>query len=83
MEIYVNLRQKADVNPIDVIEKLIEIEIGYGGCILKTGEQYYRGFIISAGTSSLNDQEEIIRNHYEYLMALELVLERLKSANHD
>ena len=77
MEIYANFREKVQINPKDVIIKLIENEIGRYGWVFEKGGKYYRGFEQSAGCHSFNDNEEITQEQYEYVSALQLVLMRL------
>jgi len=77
MEIYANFRQKVQVNPKDVIEKLIENEIGWRNWIFEKDGKFYRGFEQSAGCHSFDDEEEITQEQYNYVKALQLVLKRL------
>ena len=77
MEIYADFRQKVQVNPKDVIEKLIEKEIGWRNWIFEKDGKFYRGFEQSAGCHSFDDKEEISQEQYEYVKALQLVLKRL------
>lgn len=77
MEIYANFKQKVQVNPKVVIEKLIEKEIGFGNWVFKKDGKFYRGFEQSAGCHSFDREEEITQERYDYVRALELVLKRL------
>lgn len=78
MEIYVDFRQKVQVNPKNVIEKLIEEEIGWNNWIFEKDGKFYRGFVQSAGCHSIDDEEEITQEIYDYVRALQLVLKQLK-----
>jgi hypothetical protein len=77
MKIYADFRQMVRVNPKDVIEKLIEKEIGWHNWIFEKDGKFYRGFEQSAGCHSFDDEEEITQERYDYVKALQLVLERL------
>lgn len=77
MEVYANIRQEVDVNPKDVIEKMIEEEIHWRDWIFEKDGIYYRGFEQSAGQHSIDSKEEISQEKYEYLAALKLILSRL------
>jgi len=77
MKIYADVRQEVNVNPKDVIEKLIEKEIGWRNWIFEKDGKFYRGFEQSMGVHSIDDEEEITKEKYEYIRALELVLKRL------
>ena len=77
MEIYADFRQKVQINPKDVIEKLIEKEIGQNNWIFEKDDKYYLGSEQSAGCHSFNVEEEIIEERYRYVEALQLVLNRL------
>lgn len=79
MEIYANFRQKVNVNPIDVIEKLIEEEIGFRGWVFIENDRYYRGFEVSAGCHSIDEKKEISKGKYEYIMSLKNCLNYLKN----
>jgi hypothetical protein len=79
MEIYADIRQKVQVNPKDVIEKLIEEQVGWHGWAFEKDNLYYRGFEQSAGSHSYDEKEEITKEKYDYIRALQLVLENLKS----
>lgn len=75
MEIYADIRQKVDINPIDVIQRLIYREITDEGVIFEKDGKYYRSVEISRVYS---EDVEITKEKYEYVRALELVLETLK-----
>jgi len=77
MKIYGNLRQEVDVNPKDVIEKLIEKEIGYRNWIFEEVGIYYMGFEQGAVRHSFDGKVEITKEKYDYVIALQLVLKRL------
>lgn len=83
MEVYANFRQKVFVNPKDVIEKMIEEEIGWQHWIFEENGKYYVGWEQSAGAHSYDAQEEISKEQYDYVNALKNVLNHLKSNNND
>lgn len=74
MEVYADFRQKVQVNPKDVVEKLIESEIGCRNWIFEKKGKYYVGSEQSAGCHSFDNEKEITQEIYEYVMALQLVL---------
>lgn len=77
MEVYADFRQKVQVNPKDVIEKLIESEIGWQNWIFERDGKFYLGSEESAGRHSFDVEEEITEDRYRYVEALLLVLKRL------
>ena len=74
MKVYANFREKVDVNPKDVIEELIDIEIGYRNWIFMKNNKYYVGSEKSAGSHSFDTKEEISKEKYEYVESLKNVL---------
>jgi len=79
MEIYANFRQKANVNPIDVIEKLITQFVGgYGNWVEKRNNNHYIMEEISLGQHS---SSEIVRQindeELKYYNALKTVMNKL------
>jgi hypothetical protein len=78
MEVHANITQKVFINPKDVIEKLIEKEVGWRGWIFEKDGKYYKGHEESAGCHSMDIDEEIPQEEYEYIKALQLVLKNLK-----
>ena len=78
MEIYADIRQKVQVNPEDVIKKLIEVEIGWRGWIFEEDGNFYRGFKTGGGSHSWDDKETITEGKYSYVKALQFVLGALE-----
>jgi len=78
MEVYTSFRLKADVNPIDVIDKLLEKEIGWKGWIFEENGKFYKGWEQSAGNHSFDEKEEISKEEYDYIAALRLIKNKLK-----
>ena len=77
MEIHADVRQKVHVNPLDVINGLIEQEIGWRGWVVERDGNYYRGFERSMGSHSSDEEVSISKNQYDYVRALELVHKKL------
>ncbi len=77
MEIYVDIRQKAMVDPETVIGKLIEKEIGRQGWIFEVEGDYFKGWEESAG-HSIDMNEKITKEKYDYVVALKLILKTLR-----
>lgn len=80
MEIYVDMRQKAMVNPETVIGKLISKEIGSGGWIFEKEGEYFMGWEASAGQHSIDVDEVITKEKYDYVVALQFVLKNLRES---
>jgi hypothetical protein len=78
MEIYVDIRQKAMVDPEYVIGKLISKEIGSGGWIFEKDGKYFMGYEASAGQHSIDVDDEITKEKYDYVAALQFVLKNLR-----
>ena len=78
MEIYVDIRQKALVDPETVIQKLISKEIGQYGWIFEVEGDYFKGWEESAGHRGIDMQEMITKKQYDYVIALQLVLKNLR-----
>lgn len=77
MEIYADFRQRVQVNPKNVIEKLIEKEIGSRNWTFEKDGKFYLGSEQSAGCHSFDVKDEITEERYRYVEALKLVLKRL------
>lgn len=75
MEIYANFRQKVTVDPIDVIEKLVESITSHRGWITEEEGKFYRNWEVH---KYRDDKEEITKEQYEYYKALRKVEENLK-----
>lgn len=77
MKVYADFRQEVEIDSKDVINNLIENQIGFRGWIFEIDEKYYRGYWSGGGTHSWKDSEEISKEKYEYIQALNLVLNYL------
>ena len=69
MEIQATIQQKVNINPAEVIEKLIEESIKERAVYERSGK-YYEGI-------SSEVEEEILKEKYDYVKALQLVLQCL------
>ena len=78
MKVYADFRQKVEVNPIDVINGLIDGVAGVNGWIIERDGKYYSVCEESAGCHSYENYEEIRQDEYEYYQALKHVLNFLK-----
>lgn len=79
MKVYATFSQEVYVEPTQVIKNLIKKEIGdtnYNWIIEKDG-RYFHVHEESAGCHSVELEDEISKDKYEYIKALQLVLERL------
>lgn len=77
MIVHGEIRTKVDVDPIQVINGLIEQEIGWRGWVVERDGKYYQGHEVSAGSHSFDKEEEIGKDFYDYIKALELVSNKL------
>jgi hypothetical protein len=77
MEVYAEVRQKVHIEPIQVINGLIEQEIGWRGWVVERDGKYYQGHEVSAGSHSFDKEDEISKDLYDYVKALELISNRL------
>ena len=78
MKVYANIRQVVTVNPIDVIEQLISKEIGSDGWITEEDGKYFQWYEASAGLHSYDNENEISKEKYDYVIGLQFVLAKLK-----
>lgn len=75
MEIYGNVRQKVDINPVTVIENLLIREVNsLRETVFEKNGKFYKTATISAGNHSFDDKKEITKERYEYIKALHKVL---------
>lgn len=79
MKVYATFSQEVHVEPKQVIQKLIEKEIGntYRNWIIEKDGRYLHVHEESAGCHSVEVEDEISKDKYDYVKALQLVLERL------
>ena len=78
MKVNAKISHEVEIDPRVVIEKLIHGVIGDGGWIFEKDGKYYRGYEVSAGVHTIDREGEISLETYEYVKALDLVLDRLK-----
>jgi hypothetical protein len=78
MEIYADIRQKVNIDPIDVIQRLINKEITDEGSVFEKDGRYYVELDEYRLGSSV---KETTKEKYEYVRALELILNKLKNDN--
>ena len=79
MKIYVNLRQEATINPLDVIDKLKEDALGdRRDWFFERDGKYYHGFENGGGSHSWDDEKEITKELYNYLVSLDSVKKYLE-----
>ena len=79
MKVYATFSQEVHVEPKQVIQKLIQKEIGneYRNWIVEKEGKYYHVQEESAGCHTVDVENEISKDKYEYIKALQLVLKRL------
>ena len=79
MKVYATFNQEVHIEPKDVIQELIEREIGDAYCnwIIEKDGRYLHIREESVGCHPVELEYEISKDKYEYIKALKLVLERL------
>jgi hypothetical protein len=79
MKVYATFSQEVHIEPKQVIKKLIEKEIGneYHNWIVEKDGKFYHIHEESAGCHSVDVDDEISKEKYDYVKALQLVLKRL------
>jgi len=78
MKIYGSFTEQVKIDPKDVINKLIENEIGYDSWVFEENDKYYCGFEEGCGSRTYNSREEISKEKYDYVKALEFVLKYME-----
>lgn len=74
MEIVITKFEKVSIDPLKVIEELYETEVGYGYLDKSCEGKYFKVFTDSPFSRS----EEIDKETYKYIKALETILNYLK-----
>jgi hypothetical protein len=79
MKVYATFSQEVHIEPKQVIQKLIKKEIGneYRNWIVEKDGKFYHVHEESAGCHSVDVEDEISQEKYDYVKALQLVLKRL------
>lgn len=77
IEVFGTVHTKVHVKPSHVIVKLIEKELGFRSWILERDGKYYQVHEESAG-HNIETEAEITKEKFDYVKALELVLEKLR-----
>lgn len=78
MEVYANIVREVSIDPKEVIENLIEEKIGWRGWVFEREGKFFRGYEVAAGQHSAKREEEISKEDYEYIKALQLIRGRLE-----
>ena len=78
MEVYASFKQKVQVNPKEVVQQLMDNEIGWRGWVVERDGNYYRGEEVSAGSHSFDKEIKISKSTFEYIQALGLILQTLE-----
>ena len=78
MIVFADFIQKVNVNPKSVIKQLIDNQIGRNGWIFEEDSKYYKGSEFSAGPHSIDEKEEIEKEKYDYIIALQMILKKLE-----
>ena len=79
VEVYGSFTKKVSVNPISVLEELKTKELKDSrSWVFEKDGKYYRGFEVGGGTHSWDDSEEITKEKYELVKAIDLWVDHLK-----
>lgn len=82
MKIHGRFTEEVEINPLDVIGKLIAEEIGgWRNWIFERDGSYYIGFERSMGSHSMDDETGITKEKYDYIKSLEQIKEYLENKN--
>jgi len=74
MQIHATIEQKVSIDPIEVIKKLIETELGYWkNWYFEEDGKYYIGSEESAGCHSYDTKTEISKEKFHHLQTLDSV----------
>ena len=74
MEVHASIRRKVHIDPLDVLENLKKRVVGHGGWVFTKDGKYYRGFETGGGTHSWDDEVEIEKEEYDYVVSLDHVI---------
>ena len=74
MEVYADIRTKAQVDPIEVLKNLKERVVGHNGWVFEKDGKYYRGFETGGGTHSWDSEEEITKEEHDYVVNLDFII---------
>ena len=69
MKVYADIRQQVEVDPKDVIEKLIEKEIGTNAWVVKEDGEYFKCH--NMGRSDI--KEAISKSKFKYVKSLKFI----------
>lgn len=80
MEINGSINTKVEIDPIDVLSKLIEKEQSYWrSYVFEKDGKYYEGYEVSLGNHSMDKMDEITKDKYEYIRGLQNAIEYLQT----
>ena len=79
MKIHADFRQEVTIDPIDVIKKLIDAEMGRDSWVSKDKNKYYIFYDEYYGPRSITIKELISKEKYEYIQHLKCVLNHLEN----
>lgn len=80
MEVYVSFRQKANIDPIDVLKELKSISLsGDRDWVFEKDGEYYHGYEGGGGSHSWDEKDSISKEQYDYIRALELCIKYLSN----
>lgn len=72
------IKERVEINPIDVLEKLIDENIGINSWILEKNGKYYKKYEENIGPHVIDDLVEISKENYDFINSLENSINYLK-----
>lgn len=78
MKITVTETKQVEVNPRDVIVQLLRVAKEPSNNIFEKDNKYYKELEYSAGSHAFFSSKEITKEEYDYIKALETILNYLK-----
>lgn len=80
LEIQATFTEKVQVDPMLVIQKLIDHEIGWNNWVVEKDGKFYKEYSSYHNTT---EKEEISKEVYEYVQSLQLILKFLFNKSHE
>lgn len=80
MKVHGDFRQEVTIDPMDVLENLLgKVRGHYQNWIFERDGEYFRGWEQSAGVHSIDMEDPITKEQYDFYQNVKSVMEYLKS----
>lgn len=84
MKVYATIRQEAEVNPLEVIDALKAEALGsWRNWVVERDGSYYLGHEVSMGSHSMDVEDSISKEKYDFIKALEFIKSYIKKTKDD